>query len=337
MRVKEIVPQAIDIHCFAHVLNLVLVDCAKNVSHAAKFFALLESLYVFVSSTKAHVLFVRKQSELHPTQPKRELQRLSDTRWACRYSAVDTMYHTYGALLATLEEIADGNDHGKAVEAKGLLLQVKSFSFLLLIIFDRVLSCTKRLSDLLQSQHCDLAKATDLVSATIETLQEFRLDDSWKHLLDYSQQVAELHEIPVTSLQQKRHTRLPSRFEDTVVLESTGSRACLSTGDQYKVDVYLPILDSFLVELKERFNSRNMEIMKAIQACSPQSKNFLHPDSFKSLSENYEMDHASLTMESMLAKRTLASKDRKPSVMSFLHFSPSEKHFLHWYDFCRLQ
>ena len=79
--VLDVAPQAIYIHCFAHVLNLVLVDCAKNISRAAEFFALLESLYVFLSSTKAHVIFVRKQHELHP---KRELVRLSDTRWACR-------------------------------------------------------------------------------------------------------------------------------------------------------------------------------------------------------------------------------------------------------------
>ena len=118
----------------AHVLNLVLVDCDKNVSQAAKFLALLVSLYVFISSTKAHVLFIHKQSELHPTQPKRGLQRLSDTRWACSYSAVDTMCHTFYALLATLVEIMDGNDHGKEVEAKGLLLQVKYFSFLLFVI-----------------------------------------------------------------------------------------------------------------------------------------------------------------------------------------------------------
>ena len=51
-RVIEVVPQAIYIHCFAHILNLVLVDCSKNVAHAAKFFALLESLYVFISSRK---------------------------------------------------------------------------------------------------------------------------------------------------------------------------------------------------------------------------------------------------------------------------------------------
>ena len=140
-------------HCFAHVLNLLLVDCAKNVSRAAEFFALLESLYVFLSSTKAHVIFVRKQRELHPDKAKRELVRLSDTRWACRYIAVNTVCHTYDAILATLTEIADGDDAAKAVNAKGLLSQVKSFCFMLtLVTFDRILSCTKQLSDLLQSQ-----------------------------------------------------------------------------------------------------------------------------------------------------------------------------------------
>lgn len=47
-------------------LNLVLVDCAKTVACATELFALLESLYVFLSSTKAHVIFVHKQAELHP-------------------------------------------------------------------------------------------------------------------------------------------------------------------------------------------------------------------------------------------------------------------------------
>ena len=104
-------------------------------------------------------------------------------------------------------------------------------------------------------------------------------NSSWKHLFDHAQQVAELHDIPINSLQPKRHTSLPSRFDDCVVLESTGSSMCMSTSDEYKVDVYLSILDSFLEELKERFGTRNVKIMKAIQACSPQSKDFLDPDS----------------------------------------------------------
>jgi len=70
------------------------------------------------------------------------------------------------------------------------------------------------------------------------------------------------------------HTRLPKRFDDSVVVESTGSRECQSTSDEYKVNVYLPVLDRFLLELKECFTTRNMKIMNAIQACNPHSKDF---------------------------------------------------------------
>ena len=214
---------------------------------------------------------------------------------------MNTIYHTYDAILATLSEIADGDDAVRAVNAKGLLSQAKSFSFILvLVIFDRVLSCTKQLSDL-QSQQCDLAKAVDLVSATIETLEEFRSDASWSHLFSYVKQVVELNEIAITEYHQKRQGRLPSRFEG-VVLESVGSRESMSTSDEYKVKVYFPILDSVFAELKERFNFQNGEIMKAIQACNPQSNSFLDPASLMALTVNYELDHSLLSMEAKLAK-----------------------------------
>ena len=133
--------------------------------------------------------------------------------------AVDAICCTFDSLLATLDEISKGDDHVKGVEAKGLLLQVKSFSFLpLLIIFDRVLSCTKKLSDLLQNQQCNLAKAADLVSATIQTLEEFRSDTSWNCLFRYAQHVAETNEISATFDRQKRRRRLPLRFGESIVL-----------------------------------------------------------------------------------------------------------------------
>ena len=49
-RIQQVAPHAIYVHCYAHTLNLVLVDCSKNVSHASEFFALLETMYVFIST-----------------------------------------------------------------------------------------------------------------------------------------------------------------------------------------------------------------------------------------------------------------------------------------------
>ena len=57
-KVRKFAPKAIYVHCYAHVLNLVLLDSCRSVSSASEFFALLEALYVFMATSKAHVVFM---------------------------------------------------------------------------------------------------------------------------------------------------------------------------------------------------------------------------------------------------------------------------------------
>ena len=92
------------------MLNLVLVDCSKKVQLAHDFFCLLETLYVFMATSKAHSLFVATQKRLHPDKPTHELQKLSDTRWAYRHGAVNAICYTYDSLLSTLQEISEGSE-----------------------------------------------------------------------------------------------------------------------------------------------------------------------------------------------------------------------------------
>ena len=54
---KKVAQYVTHIQCYAHLLNLVLLNCAK---HAAEFFCLVESLYVFIAATKTHAIFMRK-------------------------------------------------------------------------------------------------------------------------------------------------------------------------------------------------------------------------------------------------------------------------------------
>ena len=111
-------------------MNLVLVDTSKQLPAAADFFSLLETLYVFMSSSKPHELFLRKQTELGLHREVR-LKKLSDTRWACCYASIKAVTTTFTAVLATLEEISEGGDQDRIVEARGILLQVRSFQFFL--------------------------------------------------------------------------------------------------------------------------------------------------------------------------------------------------------------
>ena len=93
------------------------------------------------------------------------------------------MYNIYGAVLATLEAMIDGNDQTNAIKAEGILHQIKSFKLLVtLILFWCILSCTKSLSNQLQTTQINLTKACELVCATLETLQQFSNDEEWdKH------------------------------------------------------------------------------------------------------------------------------------------------------------
>jgi len=145
-RLKEVSPSVVYIHCYAHKLNLAIVDCVKSIQFACDFFCLLEVLYVLISTSKLHSMFMAKQKELYPEKQVHPLQKLSYTHWACRQGAVNAICCTYDSLLATLEDVSEGVDRAKAVEATGLL-QIKSFKFLLsLIMFDRILTCMKSLT-----------------------------------------------------------------------------------------------------------------------------------------------------------------------------------------------
>lgn len=55
-RIKEIAPQAAYVHCYAHCLNLVLVDCTKSVSDACEFFSHRNSLCIHVNKQSTYTL-----------------------------------------------------------------------------------------------------------------------------------------------------------------------------------------------------------------------------------------------------------------------------------------
>ena len=308
--IKTVAPMAVYVHCYAHCLNLVLVDSTKSMAEASEFFALLEMLYVFMSASKAHTIFVQQQSVLHPSKPVRELQQLSDTHWACRYDAVDAICSTFDAILLSLQTIMDGNDKVKAVEASGIYMQIHSFKFLTtLVLFLRILSCTKGLSDQLQCNQINMAKAAELVTATTETLQHFRSDVEWGKMYKYVGDVAALHNIRETPLRPQRQKRLPKRLNDTIVMETTGSRNIVSNSENFKVCLYYPILDAMITELQRRFDSKNLELMTSFQCCVPESPYFLDTDHLLPAAEFYKLNKDSLAMECVIAKRTLKDKN----------------------------
>ena len=76
MRIKKLTDWEIYVHCFAHRLNLVVVDSCKSVRYASDFFALLQRLHVFLSGSYVHPKWLSLQKATYINENLRHCQTL---------------------------------------------------------------------------------------------------------------------------------------------------------------------------------------------------------------------------------------------------------------------
>ena len=266
----------------------------KTVPLASEFFASLESLYVFMSASKAHEVFLEKQVELRPGKQTIQLKRLIETRWACRHLSIRAVRETYAAVLATLQTISQSNDKDKAVQAQGFIHVVTKFHFVLcLVVFDFLFGVTKALSDALQASDLDLASATYLISSVETIISESRSDVKWTKLWEEAVSFASEHGVIVTvdsssTVRLHRVTQPPKRLDDCFATSDAPRIAeRLASCKEYRSQLYYVTIDRILQEFSSRFSNPNKELMKAVQACSPKAANFLELEALKPLLELY--------------------------------------------------
>jgi hypothetical protein len=291
-KIKDLCPQATYCHCYAHRLNLVLVNCCKVIPEVHEYFSLLQSLYVFVSSAAVHCVFERVQENMKIKAPKYtpvRLKRLSDTRWACRVESVQAIRKGYPAITQTLCQIVDGDaNRERAVEARGLWHQIQSLQFIVCtIVFEKVLLLTNGLSEVLQAKELDLAAAVDLVDTTRDTLQNWRNNSaSWTKLwTDIASMVKDNGLSMELSRKPRRRLKQSTRMNESVVMETVGVRRDemeelesedIDLDTHYRISIYNATLDQIIGEMDRRFSVESRSLMTAASACSPRSPSFLN-------------------------------------------------------------
>ena len=136
---RSLAPTALYTHCYAHVLNLVIVDSMTNNRIARDFFGTLQNLYVLIETcTKRHAIFCNFQDKSNATSDAQKttkyvLKKLSDTRWACRADSIKAIYHTVESVVATLKEVLKVEKKPNIyAEAKGILRSI-DFEFILAV------------------------------------------------------------------------------------------------------------------------------------------------------------------------------------------------------------
>ncbi|KAK0147428.1 Zinc finger MYM-type protein 1 [Merluccius polli] len=303
-RIKEVAKLAFYIHCNAHCLNLVLVDTVRGIAEAECFFSLLKQLYIYMSGSAVHPKWLQVQQEMYTGAP-RELQVLSDTRWASRYYACRNLWDRLPAVVKVLEELCDDHSGERSVGARGLLPQIDFQFIVFLAIFKKLLGDAKLLSDMLQSSSLDLAKAVDLVEALISTFESYRSEQVFDDLWDTVLELAKQCDVSIDTAPKRKRTLQSSKLKGYHVLSTVGSQETGNGKDYYRTGMFNLVLDRMLSELRNRFSNQNCDIMRGIQALNPSSKSFCDKDSLFAFAKLYGCDLVDLEHELYQIKRVL--------------------------------
>ena len=319
------------VHCNAHCLNLVLVDTTKAVPEVVDFFALLQQLYNFISGSYVHLKWLDVQRELYPSQQPRELQSLSDTRWACRYAACRNVRDRLPAVLKLLQDLSLEKQGERSVLARGLLSQIDLQFLGLLVTFCEVLGDAKCLSDMLQSRTLNLARAVDLVQSLRSTFHDYRSDDYFSKLWKEVEELAQQCEIGVQA-HKKRQRKISSKFLDSLMMSSVGQRHW--NEEDFPRSLFFQVIDCLIGELDRRFSGKNCEIMHGVQSLNPNSATFLNDEPLFAYAQTFESDISDLRHEVHQTKRLLDRRmkkglDKPASVLEFLVFLEPYKEVFH--------
>ena len=126
VRMQQLEPTVIFVHCFAHCTNLCLQTLGRQsqcVHDALEVVMGISQLIRY--SPKRSSLFDALRSQVSPGAPS--LKPLRPTRWTVRTRAIGALLTNYRLLLDALEIIQEGRDE-YAMKANGYLTSMQQFS-----------------------------------------------------------------------------------------------------------------------------------------------------------------------------------------------------------------
>lgn len=251
---------AIYVHCYAHILNLCLVDLSKQSSFVRNTFGTLQTLYSFMgTSSKRNSVFekILSTSSINLSQ-QTKLKSLSDTRWSCRIEAIKSVVNTLPVIVQTLQTISD-NDVNYGSEANNLLNCILHFEFIFcLFLLKSVFEQTNILSKYLQSPSINYAVVKEMSVKTYDSLQDLRSDESFNKCWELSQNLV------------KNNGFLPPKFPRNRKISHKklgGGHVFPEFHDEksyYRISIYFPVLDIVMKEINDRFNENDLSILNSL-------------------------------------------------------------------------
>jgi len=324
------------VHCYAHRVNLVLVDTCISVAAVGDCIGLLQAVHNFVTvPTVRHDKFVEIQQ--HRNERVLELPLQSDTRWVCKLKAITAFKTRFTAVLLTLQFFAHNGKPVEKAEAKGLITQFQMLSTVFfLYVLEEVLQLTNSLSTYCQAKLACMSTACALVRSTTEALENMCNDETFDRL--YNAVVSHCLEfeivVPSDSSKDsvdnaglpghsKRNVVTPSALKDSLIMSTLGKRNVVplqpvlsrqeAIQQTLRRDMFA-VLDKMGAELQRRFSDVE-PLLLCCDSLNPVSDKFLDFSAMESLATAYSyvgIDVDKLRSQAIVAKNMFLAMANLP-------------------------
>ena len=247
--------------CLLHGSNLVIEHGCNASQLATHMYDLIESCYVFFSSSTSRHAALRVQ--LENIIGALLLQNLSKTRRSARPESIEAFWRSYEEICEVLDDIRKATkkyDAETRTKAIGLFYRIKSFDFIVALIFIKnIMYKTKHMVGVLQTEELDASGALISMNSTLTIFESMRSNaEEPEYLieaaLNFARSVDVDGEDEFKRVHQKR--KLPKRLDD-----SPDSSAEFSLFSYYRmemnevVDMMISVLASKYENFKSSFKS----------------------------------------------------------------------------------
>ncbi|XP_060845163.1 zinc finger MYM-type protein 1-like [Rhopalosiphum padi] len=242
-RIRSEVPHAIYIHCYAHRLNLCLVQTLQNIPY---------------------------------------IKRLIDTRWAYWYTSIKKINMRFSELLEVLSVLSnEGDQTARAIgilnEMSTLPFILTSLSMEALLQTVHCASLGLQNSNVIQSV------AVNLINSTKESIKQMHNDTFWENINNSAKLIAEKNGIAIeNSRRNRRPLTLNKNLNDFFVQSTIGhnSKRCIDTDENLQSNnpkyLFYTAIDRFVNELSQRFSDCNNAIVLTCSVFLSSSPNYFN-------------------------------------------------------------